>query len=966
MILTIGFLSTLQAQEPVFEFLTQGEEYSNYESLFLDPNYDKNYQISSYSMSDLINIRYKYNDRNQIVQKEIFIPNEKYFDYDTGLIVDYKYDDKGYLIEKRSSFSDFRDGNRYLTSVSYNDTYTIDTTTVCSNQEQLYNFDYSESLLRTIRYWNNDRTLLDSIYLILDYTNNTGLKDSSIGKYVFSYDDQNRCSKVRSFRKSNIISDPNVQWIPWYKAQFEYKHNQTICNQTFITQGFTIIPNVDTKNSDIVIGKLTYTIKRDDHNRIVSKQLDNNDSTLYLVKYKYDNKGRTSVEMNMKESEQIAFLSNKTLYQIMLPMYVHLLKDNYSMSGSIEYSIRYEGNVQISKFNMQDSSSHIVLKRRCIYDPTTNKLLSIENEETDNKKWAMKKANFSYLANDTVLITAFQYEKDGDYDPLAKTLYKNDKLGRRIYTEKYEYSKSDSAYIPYEKKINQYDSSGNICFYEYYLQPYRFSESDDTSLQWYGSRYERIKRDPENNRIESIWREWNDNQWADSITYLAQYDDKNRPILEEVHLNPESKLDSGKEDFKLTASYDDANNIITDIVSVWDANQKSWVYSSKRETQYNGYLVDLPKQNPLYADKQLNISNCSDIIENRFNGYKEPSSGYRQKTETVYDWYQEKKEWIKNTQKVKISEGNKKINSSYTWDTDQNRWIGIDQDIKESNDTLDITIYNQWDSDINDWIGYSKQETIDTKNISSDASYEWDNINEDWKLVYRHVTNADHTSQEERYESNYVGDKLVGTQREITFYDTEGNTRQTIYYKKDLTDQDWIKTAILTTSDDNTYTYDLYDNDNETWVHALQYQESVDSIGSTINEKRIWQNGSWIKSLKTEMKYGKEEDIDIEPIVQVLYTYDADKQLWVPLYQIPNNGFIKKEYQKWNAETNRMENYLRYDYELSTYSLWDAKKNEYVTVDLDTVQDELESIFMLFNTVQRPYSYRGIISSYKF
>lgn len=936
LILVIGFTSSLQAQEPIFDFFTEGGEYSNYESLFFDPNYDQNHQISSYSIDDFLDISHQYNDRNQIVQKRIALFDEKYFDSEVHAITDYRYDDKGYLIEKIASFSNpILDEIYYVTTISYNSSYTIDTARlICNKKLVSYNNEYTDYDLKTIRYWNDNRMQIDSIYLILDYTKDESSTESSMSKSIFAYDDQNRCAKVQTFRKSETISNPNATWEEWYTCQFVYKPNQTVCTQTFTTQGFDIISlDVDSLDSSKQPSQLIYTVKRDENNRITSKQIELGDSLLYISQYQYNDKGKTAVQSEMKGIPGISFLSNRTLYQIITPMYSYLIKDNYPIT-TIKYDIEHNDSVQISKFKINDSNGNTVNKRKT-YDPVTNKLLQVEYEDRGLMTEKVVKAEFTYLPNDTLLITASR-NRDGVFTPLAKGYYKYDEFGRKIYTEKYEYSESDSTYIPDQKKINEYDDEGNICFYEYYsLDQDRYYSDDYSPQQWYGEHYERVKIDSKNNRIERTLKLWRDGQWVDDIVFVAQYDDRNRPVLEEFYLaEVDSSLYIPSQGIQLIASYDDTNHTITDIASFRDADQNEWQYDSKRVTQYDGYIVYVPtKKNLLKTNREFDIYGLSDIIEGRINGYKKPNSGYQQTTKTIYNWDVENSDWVADTQEVKGIGDGKESNTLYTWNKEAHQWIGESRNEKISDDKTETNI-----------------------------AYSWDDNKKEWCLNSKYIYNNDGNSQTEKYECDSVTGSSVGLENEIRTYDPIESTQKRVYRTWDESSQKWENFAMITSYNDDTHIYDVYNKSTNEWEHSMHFKTSYTSSGASISELSYWQNEDWIKSLRSEMLYDETEKFEVIPVANRICIYNAKEQSWMPLYQIPYKGFSPEtEYQIWNAEANKMENYILYNESESLYSLWDFDKNEYVPVEYNTIKSQIETVQTLFRWTQVPNSYEDAI-----
>lgn len=844
-------------------FITENAES---EIFFLDPNYDKDYNVDYYSFGDLLKIKYEHDSQQRPMKKVLYVMDKYDREWEQMMVTDYEYNKDGKLTcEKATQYY----GKTPLYQLSQIRTYgTNNTDTTRANIEWLetkYQGHLNVPVQKgyTIRYLNQHNLPDSTLHIVNEdwfsyslkqyytYNKNKELKyceafrifENEEGKTeqvkIYSYEIKRNKHGIEYIQTSTVPDMEDNEDYEYYRGVNDYKTKEEITR---------------------------YIITIDKSNRILSKELISDNKTILNSKYSYSSTGQTNVDMKLSLAENFMQSYGFSGMSGTLKGLARELED-------ISYSVVNKENSRHTTFYMKDKKAEII----SLFYPDS-RLQSIEMIRYDDGELDdHDKDEYKYLENGLVEKITYRHSYEGPgMDPYRKYLYRQDDKGRTIYIEEHAYDEKEKQWTAREKKIYGFDQYG----YQSHRETYEYDNYDSyynksETKKWQGTAWISCVNDSKNRTLEEREKKWVGGKWIDDTLTKQAYSDDGKKILDERYEWNEKKNHwTGIR--KDSTFYVEDKNLEGGIFFEWVDDSMTWIPSTKVESEKEDYR---------YSEEE----------------YTNPF--YQKEKRITYNWIDN------NWQPIRQVIDNKGRNSFYSyaiWDEKKQEWRVERKDISETSlDGISNKERYDWNDDLNKLEGIDNTSTISLKNYNKRIIYRaWDNGSQKWSdtLACNVIAYKDYeTYIYELYDENT---DCWQYQRKVDIFYTNKN-------QKEMTQRFWDKQRNDWVTDRNMKLF--YKDDSSDYYRAEVYVNSPEN-GSPVPLYCI-RKGS--KETVYE-KWDSKQEKWVNYFAEKSSGWSRDYYLWDDQL----NKFVKKEY--YEAMSKRepvIEEFNRIETPTSYYSV---------------------------------------------
>lgn len=624
------------------------------EQFFLEPHYNKEYNLSYFSLGDFLKIDYTFDEQNRLLKKVMYTWDKYDYSWESASETFYTYTDNK-LTEERTEQMVRQIFDRNVMSVK----------TVIQSKERIVDPNTNTDTTKLFINIPKTGSIASYSYTIVSvgYKNKMNLCDSVVAEYTYSNNMRHYAKSIYTYDKKDRIirteaqsSEDGIYWHTKFILDTHYDKNKITHTQ------IPVIPEMtDEEKEDMyrygyeLPDTLVYSFDFDNKKRITSQILQTGKSIVLNAQYTYDTQGRTIIKREQDIAKLMKFqglgsfdLGNKFEY-----MRYTIEYDKEDCSRSV-YEIKNE-NGEIMKLaetrNCYSPEGLLLLSEIIKYDEDDGVFDSQERIETKYDPDGFSGESIKYRM-------AKYYDSDKWVDePDKKILFKNNANGKRLYEEEYNYYSDDNSWKPSERNICDYDVNGFLIHDE----RYSYDTYDKT---WSGSYLSEYERDDKNRVLKEVKKEYRNNGWTNSSQDIYAYDTFGfRELIERYEWN--DLRSEWKGIYRKTMKNNDQGDEIGSIDFRWNNERKEWVPNEKRE------LIE--SKNDLTKDEKEIFY---EWVDNQWNPDYMKFSTQSYDTQTYSSsfgnsrWNNKTNDWeIHQLEKRLQTKDNVRVNEEYRWNS---------------------------------------------------------------------------------------------------------------------------------------------------------------------------------------------------------------------------------------------------------------------------------------------------------
>lgn len=306
-------------------------------------------------------------------------------------------------------------------------------------------------------------------------------------------------------------------------------------------------------------------------------------------------------------------------------------------------------------------------------------------------------------------------------------------------------------------------------------------------------------------------------------------------------------------------TYNNSGLVSSAILSLWNANLKTYQFNSKIAYTYTNELIT----EKIYSTYDINASAWKDTLKRNYI-YNDDNKIYQL---IVYKRVSNDASWTPDTKEEIIydDKGNVTELYFYTWDTEEDSWSYFEKDVYEydtSNREVNYTSW-LWDFLFEEWLYYDKEEYVYdvessyVNDLTKYTYYEWNEFQDKWDYVFKDSSFYSLDGLKYAYVSLYwskATSSWINFSRELHDFNNDGKVIS-------FSEYEW---------NENTLKWDYYDME----------EYDYDSFGNVLlfeDYNKDSQSNVWVKSLKEEYHYNYDYSLEqliipfSEPVINDVY-----------------------------------------------------------------------------------------------